>query len=144
MSTATIDDNIWISIRRVLGGAGVKQLMRAMGGLDLCAPVRQDTLHDEHPLVVAIGEEKARLMVREFSGETFYVRKEFQDIPGNYVRAMQRGMSNRAIARMMGVSERTVRRQLHAQGFRNPIRNVPVRRPTLPASPDNTGDAIAA
>ena len=143
MSTATIDDNIWISIRRVLGGAGVRELMRVLGGLDVKVPVRPDTLHDEHPLVVALGEEKARLMVREFSGETFYVRQEFHDVPGAYVRAMQCGMSNHAIARMMGVSERHVRRQLHAQGFRNPNRKVPVRRPALLAAPQTIGDGIA-
>ncbi|TWD57483.1 hypothetical protein FB480_101224 [Agrobacterium vitis] len=125
------DDSVKAHIIDTLGHHVWEPMKESLGGQDLMVPVNSSTLHDEHYLVLAIGFENAVALVEQFAGERIYIRRDAAPGVQRYVVAVQAGLTNRAIAKEFGVTERQVRRALSSLNMTNPDREPKTRRTGL-------------
>lgn len=102
-----------------LGREKLDDLRAAFGGRDFFPPKRVEGLSDDHPLVKALGMTAARSLVEAMCGARFYVPMppEMTDRDRSYTRLKAEGLSNREIAKRLGVTERPVRRALARCGM---------------------------
>lgn len=91
-------------------GVGVAlTLMQHFGGLDLKFPLRPGPAH---PIIKALGEKAGRALCDYLGGQSIYIphgqphRSVYADVKRLEAKGLERGK----IARMLGVSERHVRR----------------------------------
>jgi len=105
----------------VLGEAFWQRLTDKVGGLDVEIPARVTTLHCDHPLVVALGEDDATELVREFGGEMVSIPKPAWSTSLQLCLAgVREGLNNKEIARRINFTERGVRLALQKAGLKNP------------------------
>lgn len=121
--TADIDDSTWVNIHRVLGNETARRFRRALAGKDIRVPFQERSLHNDHFLVLAIGAEAARTLVREFGGIKMYVSRGENVRERRVLTLAEKGLTNAQIAEALEISERHVRTTLGLMGVRNPNRS---------------------
>lgn len=128
------DDSAWGTVIRVLDRKTVARLQAALGGKDFKVPKRAQRLHEDHPLVAAIGIEAAIALSQAMGGERLYVRRHLIDPHYDDIRALiADGLSNPQIADRLRMGERQVRSLCRMYGLVNPNIHRSVSRLRLPA-----------
>ena len=110
---------IYISVpelREVVGDAAAMKLLAEYGGGNTYIPAK---LPDEHPLVMLIGRAAAEALVKEYTRDNVGAQIElprgssglFAQYRRQLAEAVAEGGSDKDVARRLGISSRTVRRQ---------------------------------
>lgn len=134
-------DSFGRAVQDNLGDAVMVQLRRKLGGREMKIPHARHGLHDDHPLVRAVGHDDAERMCEIFGGERVYFPKlNVRD--DAYMKALKEGLTTGEIAKRLGVSDRHARRVLAGMGIRNPNQRPAVRRVVAPAETES--DALIA
>lgn len=135
-------DSFGRAVQDNLGDRLMVQLRRKLGGKDIKIPRGGSVLHDDHPLVRAVGHEEAARLCDLFGGETVYVPKmNVRD--DAYMKALNEGLTNGEIADRLGVTERQVRRFFSGRNIRNPNQRQGVRRVMTDAEAENAAPIAA-
>lgn len=112
-----------------LGDDLMLRLRQKLGGQKIRISVAAVTMHDSHPLVMAVGRADAERLSALFDGEDVYIPVMPKD-DAPVLDAVKRGMTNFEVARHVGITPRTVARVLARNGVRNPNRRPSVLRVT--------------
>lgn len=111
MLPARIDDlpMSLVDVAETLGLLVVLSLMQNFGGRDLRFPVRPGV---DHPVIKALGETDGYALCHFLNGQKLYVphARRPRSILADVKRMEAQGMDRGAIARVLGVSQRHVRR----------------------------------
>lgn len=126
-----------------LGQYVFDKLCDALGGQTINFPTRPETIHDGHFLAQAIGLENARLMAETVGYAAYYVPlpRRGSEPDADPVELMRKGLANWEIAKVIGFTERHVRRLLAQRGVNNPNRK-PRSLPALLAAPSGGGTPV--
>lgn len=119
-----------------LGQYVFDRLCDALGGETINLPNRPETIHEGHFLAQAIGLENARLMAATVGYAAYYVPlpRRGSEPEADPVELMRKGLANWEIAKVIGFTERHVRRLLARRGVNNPNRK-PRSLPPLLGAP---------
>ncbi|CAM3394979.1 regulatory protein, luxR family [Paracoccus aminovorans] len=101
-------------------GAGLRDKMVAtMGGTSIKIPTRIKALTDEHPLVRNLGRLDAEELVAIMPGESFYIPNGSANTGRRdaVLALITEGKNNQEVARILGISERMVRRHRSRAGL---------------------------
>jgi len=126
-----------------LGQYVFDQLCDALGGQTIDLPARPDTIHEGHFLAQAVGLENARLLVKTVGFAHYYVpMPNHGSAPGSDpVELVRKGLATWEIAKVIGFTERHVRRLLASRGVRNHNRK-PRSLPALLGAPSGGGTPV--
>jgi hypothetical protein len=102
-----------IDIAEALGLRVALGLMQNFGGLDVKFPTKPPS---DHPIILALGESDGIALCHYLSGQQMYVPhgRGIRSIKGEVQRLEAKGLDRKAIAKLLGVSQRHVRRVANA------------------------------
>lgn len=107
-----------VDVAETFGLQVVFLLMEHFGGLDVQFPRNPP---DDHPLVLALGQETGRALSHFLSGGQIYVPHARGKTTKTAIAKLEKAGLNRAeIARTLGITGRQVRRVANSKGRSNP------------------------
>lgn len=123
------DDSTWGTLTRVLDRKTVARLQAALGGKDFKVPKRAQRLHEDHPLVAAIGIEAATALSQAMGDERLYVRRHLIDPHCDENRALiADGLSNPQIADRLRMADTSWMARFGARLVTNGYAILPIGR----------------
>ena len=105
-------------IADVLGMTVALKLVYHFGGLELSIPKYPA---DDHPVMVALGKDDGKALCSLISGGIFYVphMKVRKSVRRDVLSLQNNGKNRREIARLLGISQRHVRRMANKKSINN-------------------------
>lgn len=102
-----------VDVAETLGLGVAITLIENFGGQELKFPVRP---HPSHPVIKALGETDGYALCHFLGGQMIYVphNRPRRSIRADVMRLEARGLNRATIARMLGVSQRHVRRMANS------------------------------
>lgn len=106
-----------IDVAETLGLRVALKLLQSFGGVEIKLPKNPG---DDHPIIVALGKEDGVALCRFLSGTLIYVPNRKKGARDDVLALQANGKSREEIARILGISQRHVRRVANRDKPRQP------------------------